>query len=152
MTDTRERSQSSGNTGSNAGESASARSRVASAYETARERTSAAYGTARDGAASTARRAADGIDANPMAAVVGGLAIGAIAAAFIPRTRKEEELLGPIGGRIADTARGAVEAAKEAGREKLDEIGLNKDTARQRASDLIGGAASAAVESVRGKR
>lgn len=152
MTDIRDRDTRNRGASDAATDTTSARSRVANAYETARDRTSAAYGTARDSAASAGRRAADSIDANPMAAIVGGLAIGAIAAAFIPRTRKEEELLGPLGGRIADTARGAVGAAKEAGRDKLDEIGLNTDNARQRMSDLIGGAASAAVESVRGKR
>src|SRR5688572_3927543 len=70
------------------------------AYENARERTNAIYGSARQRASSAydgtreaadraRRRAADSFDANPMSAVIGGLAIGVVAAALLPRTRRE---------------------------------------------------------------
>src|SRR5687768_9366690 len=71
------------------------------AFESARERTAAAYATARERAGSAyetaGRRTGEGIDSNPVAAVVGGLAIGAIVAALLPRTSREEELLGGVG-------------------------------------------------------
>lgn len=127
-----------------------ARARAAEAYDVARTRTSAAFDSARETASSATKRTADGIDANPMVAVVGGLALGAVAAVFLPKTKKEEELFGAVGQRIADTARQATQAAREAGKQKLDEIGINADSARQRASELVGSSAGAAVDAVKG--
>jgi hypothetical protein len=110
------------------------------AYETARERTAAAYAAARERAGSAyetaGRRAGEGIDANPVAAVVGGLAIGAIVAALLPRTRREEELLGDVGRRLNDGAREAARAARDAGRTQLDELGLNRDGLRTRLDEF----------------
>ena len=101
------------------------------AFESARERTAAAYAAARERAGSVyetaGRKTSQGIDSNPVAAVFGGLAIGAIVAALLPRTSREEELLGGVGRKITDTARDAANAAKEAGRGQLDELGLSRD-------------------------
>jgi ElaB/YqjD/DUF883 family membrane-anchored ribosome-binding protein len=154
-------SSGTGSSGGNGSGGTGASSRAAEAYEAARERTSAAYEAARDRASSaydTARRGAgqatrkvgDGIDTNPMAAVVGGLAVGAVIAALLPRTQKEQQLFGQYGERLAGTAREAARAAKDTGREKLGELGLNKDAARDRISELVSSTANAAVEAVRG--
>src|SRR3954470_23567031 len=103
----------SGGTGSGAGGNgdggtlASVRQSAAEAYQTARERTASAYSTARQSAASAGRRTADGIDGNPMAALVGGIALGAIAAILVPISRQERQLFGNVGRRINDTAREA---------------------------------------------
>ena len=101
------------------------------AFESARERTSAAYATAREKAGSAyetaGRKTSQSIESNPVAAVVGGLAIGAIVAALLPRTSREDELLGTVGRKITDSAREAANAAKEAGKGQLDELGLNRD-------------------------
>jgi ElaB/YqjD/DUF883 family membrane-anchored ribosome-binding protein len=147
-----------------------AKTRASDAYSSARDRTSAAYSTARDrasSAATTARQSAsrarqrtgEGIDANPIGAVVGGLALGALVAAILPKSRREEELLGNYGRRINDSAREAARAAKDAGRGKLDELGLNQDRAKQTLTDLAGKAkeaartsASAAARSVKGSQ
>lgn len=114
----------------------SARERTSAAYSSARERASSAATSARQGASRARQKTGDGIDANPVGAVVGGLALGALIAAILPKSRREDELLGNYGRRINDTAREAARAAKEAGRGKLDELGLNQDRARQTLSDL----------------
>lgn len=124
-----------------------AKSAATDAYAAARVRAGDAVGTARDTAAEARRRTADGIDESPIAALIGGLAIGALAAAFLPRTQKEDELLGNLGGKINDTARSAAQAAKEAGRDKLDELGINKDSAIDKAKELAQTAAGVARES-----
>jgi hypothetical protein len=133
------------------------RNRAADAYSSARERASSAAHNAREGATRARQRTGDGIDANPIGAVVGGLALGALIAAILPKSRREEELLGNYGRRINDSAREAARAAKEAGRGKLDELGLNQDRAKQTLTDLAGKAkeaartsASAAARSVKG--
>jgi hypothetical protein len=120
-----------------------ARSRAGEAYGAARERTATAYGTARESASRATRKTADGIDSNPVGALVGGLAIGALLAAVLPRSRREQELLGDYGRRVTDTAREAARAAREAGTGKLDELGLNKDAAKQKLNELASNAGEA---------
>jgi hypothetical protein len=144
-TDERPASASANNSGTGGGSTAgggdggrlsAVSQRAADAYQTARERTSAAYATARERAGSAyesaGRRTSEGIESNPVAAVVGGLALGAIVAALLPRTQREEQLLGSTGRRINDTARDAARAAREAGRQQLDELGLSREGLRSR--------------------
>lgn len=114
-----------------------ARTKASDAYSAARERTGAAYESAM-------RKTSDGIDANPAIALIGGLALGALAAALLPKTRGEEEAFGKIGRRINDGARDAVRAAKEAGTNKLDELGYNRDTAKEKLQALRSDAAEVA--------
>lgn len=83
------------------------------------------------------RKAADGVESFPVAALVGGLAVGAALGALLPRTRQEEELLGTIGGAINDRAREAVDAARDAGQSKLDELGISTDAAGKQVGKLI---------------
>jgi hypothetical protein len=121
------------------------------AYESARERTAAAYAAARDKAGSAyetaGRRAGEGIDSNPVAAVVGGLAIGAIVAAMLPRTRREDELLGTAGRRLNESAREAARAAREAGKGQLNELGLSRDGLRDKLDEFTGRAVGAIKDS-----
>ena len=57
--------------------------------EAARDAAGDAYGSARESLAAAGEKAASGIDANPMIALAGGLALGAIAGVLLPRTRRE---------------------------------------------------------------
>lgn len=139
---------SAGQAGTYAKDKAAAAKLAASdAYANARDKAGELAGTARDAASQARMKTADGIDANPVAALLGGLALGALAAAVLPRTRREDELLGNVGGRINDSARDAVEAAKVAGRDKLDELGINKDAAIDKAKELAQSVAGVARES-----
>lgn len=131
-------------TGGDGGALASVRQSAADAYQAARERTASAYSSARQGAASAGRRTADGIDGNPMAAVIGGLALGAIVAALVPVSRREKKLLGDVGRRINDTARDAAAAARDAGKERLDgftdqALGAVRASAKAAAGKVRGG-------------
>jgi ElaB/YqjD/DUF883 family membrane-anchored ribosome-binding protein len=137
-------STESGAGGSDGGKLAAVRQSAADAYQTARDRTASAYSSARQGAASAGRRTADGIDGNPMAALVGGLALGAIVGALIPVSRREKNMLGDVGRRINDTARDAVTAARDAGKEKLDgftdqALGAVRASAKAAAGSVGGG-------------
>ena len=137
----------------------SAKTRASEAYGSARERTSAAYGSARERASRARERTSSGIESNPIGALVGGLALGALIAAVLPKSRREEELLGDYGRKINDTAKEAARAAKDAGKGKLDELGLNQDSAKQQLSDIASKAgeaartsASAAAKTVKGSQ
>jgi ElaB/YqjD/DUF883 family membrane-anchored ribosome-binding protein len=135
-----------GNDGSG-GPLSAARQSAAEAYEAARERTSAAYAAAREAARTASRRTGEGVEANPMAAVAGGLALGAIVAALLPRTEREEALFGGVGRKITGTAREAAAAAREAGKQQLDELGLSRDGLRSKLDEFTDRAVGAVKSS-----
>ncbi len=83
------------------------------------------------------------IDKNPLAILAGGLAIGAIAALLIPTTKREQKVLGKAGKKFNKTAKRAVEAAKSAGKDKIDSLGLNQDSLRDQFRDLVNKASEA---------
>jgi hypothetical protein len=121
------------------------------AAPTARERAIESYESARE-------RTRDGIGTAPIMALGGGLALGALIAALLPKTETEEKLMGPLGGRITDGARAAASAAKDAGREKLSELNITREAGKgvvQSVLDGIGEAArtggQAAIGAVRNK-
>ena len=109
--------------GSEGGTLSSVRQSAADAYQAARERTSAAYAAARERAGSVGQRTAETIDTTPMIAVAGGLALGALLGALLPRSSREEELLRPVGKRINDTARQAIDSARDSAREQIGDLG-----------------------------
>lgn len=125
------------------GRLAAVRTTAADAYQAARDRTATVYSSARDTARDAGRRAAEGVEGNPMAVVVGGLALGALAAAFLPATRRERDLFGKVGRRVNDTAREAARAAREAGREQLDDF-------TDKAMEAVRASTAGAAGSVRG--
>lgn len=118
----------------------SARTKASEAYRTARERTGSAYSSARNRASSATQRTSDAISANPVAAVVGGLAVGAAIAALLPKTQREVQALGATGARLTDKAREAAKSATDAGREKLDELGYA--VVKEKIGAFVGGSKS----------
>jgi hypothetical protein len=95
------------------------------------------------------------VEGFPVAALVGGIAIGAAVGALLPRTKREEQLLGPIGDEINSRALEALGAARDAGKAKLDELGISTDAAGKQVGRIIDSAAqvaevagSAAIEAV----
>lgn len=115
--------------------------RAEDVYEAARERFSAATSAAGEVASTT-------IDTKPALAIAGGLALGAIAGALLPRTAKEDQLLGDTGARVNTAAKAALAAAREAGEAKLGEIGMSRDGVKEQAQKLfsqVGEVATAAA-------
>lgn len=84
-------------------------------------------------------RAIEGVEANPLAILVGGLAVGALAGALIPRSAREKQLLAPVGKRLGEGARAAVAAAREAGQAELEQRGLTADAGRDQVRSLLKG-------------
>ena len=100
---------------------------------------------AKHAASDAAQRAAETIESNPLAIVAGGLAIGALVGALIPRSAKEKELLAPVGRSLNERARGAIQAARETGGNELQNAGLSKDAAKDQVKSLFQGIARAAT-------
>jgi ElaB/YqjD/DUF883 family membrane-anchored ribosome-binding protein len=120
---------------------APSRNRTAGAFEAARERTASAYEAARRSAGDVTRQASAQMATYPVAAVIGGFAIGALLGALLPRSEREEKLLGPTGRRLTGAAREAAQKGLDAGREQIDEI-------RSRAAQKVGEAVTEAVADV----
>ena len=98
-----------------------------------------------DRAKDAAHRAGDTIDTNPLAILAGGLAVGALAGALLPRTAKEKELLAPVGRELHARATAAVGAARDAGQTELEDRGLTKDAAKDQVKSLFQGVLKAAT-------
>jgi hypothetical protein len=93
---------------------------------------------------STAQATAEAIETNPLGVLVGGLAVGALVGAIIPRSTRERQLLAPVGRRLALAGAAALAAAREAGQAELESLGLTKDAARDQAKNVFQGALKAA--------
>ena len=105
-----------------------------------RERAIDAYENARE-------QAREQVGGSPLLALGGGLALGALAAALLPRTRAEQRMMGKVGSRITTGARDAFDAAKEAGRERLTELNITKDAGAGAVQSLLDGLGEAARSS-----
>lgn len=116
------------------------RSRAGETYRAARDRTYSAYEAARGRATDVTRQAVDKAAVYPVAAVIGGIALGALIGYLLPRSRREEELLAPTGRRITEAAKDAAQRGLDAGKQQIDEI-------RSRAAQKVG---EAVVEAVGG--
>lgn len=128
-------------------DTANLRDKASDAYDSARERAIDAYDAARERASEAGSKARDGIDEAPLLALGGGLALGALIAALLPKSKAEDKLLGPTGRKITDSARSAASAAKEAGREKLSELNITRDAGASAVQSLLKGLGDAARSS-----
>ena len=119
---------------------------------TARQRAIEAYDSARDRASDTLGRA-------PLMALAGGLAAGALIAALLPRTEAETKALRPAAHRLRNSAKAALDAARETGSERLNELGLTRDKGEetirslfQNVTDAAKASGQAAVDAVKKQR
>lgn len=95
------------------------------------------------------QKASESIENNPLAMVAGGVALGVVLGALLPRPAKEKELLAPVGKRIAEGASAAASAAREAGKAEIDALLPGGDVAREQIGKIIGNAFSAAKDAGR---
>jgi hypothetical protein len=103
--------------------------------------------SARQRAIEAYESATDTLGQAPLLALAGGLAAGALIAALLPRTEAETRAIRPTARRVKDSARAALDAAKDTGTQRLDELGLNRDKAEDTIRSLLEGVADAAKAS-----
>jgi hypothetical protein len=114
---------------------------------TPRQRAIEAYGNARDRVGDAGRRAGETLEEAPLLVLAAGIAAGAAIAALLPRSRTEARLLRPVTDRARETARTAVQAAKDAGQGRLDELGLTRQKGSDAIRSILEGASDAAKAS-----
>lgn len=132
----------------------SAKAKTARSSSAARQKASLAFEKSKDAAATgveqskvIARQAKDktieSVDKSPLAIILGGIAIGAIVGALLPRTERETKILGKAGKKLNKKARKVAEAAKVAGMSQVDTLGLNGEAMRAQFRELVSKAALA---------
>ena len=141
--------QSSDRTSGSTSADHSIRDRAGDVYDSARTAAVDAYDSARERASQVRARTSDGIDEAPLIALAGGIAAGALIAALLPRTRAETKTLRPTARRVRQTAKVAVDAARETGKSRLNELGLTREKGEQSIRSLFDGAADAAKASAK---
>lgn len=126
-----------------------ARDAATHAVEATKETTTHAVEVTKDAATKAATKTADGIESNPLAALLGGVAIGIAIGALLPRTQRERDTLGPLGKRLTDSANAAIRAARDAGKHEIEALIPDKHNAKEKASTLLGNVAKAARDGVK---
>ena len=111
------------------------------ALSSTRDQAQHAFEASRD----SARKVAQGLESNPIGIVVGGVAVGVLAAALLPKTDRERELLAPVGKRLGAAAAAAIAAARENGQQELASRGLTVDGLKDQARSLVEGVSKAAT-------
>ena len=102
--------------------------------------------TTRASAHDAASRASESIESNPLGVLAGGLALGIVAGALVPRSERERELLTGVGKRLADGATAAAAAAKQSGKEQLSAALFSPDGAREGIAKVMENTVKAAKE------
>jgi hypothetical protein len=132
----------------------SAKAKTSRSSAAARQKASVAFEKGKDAAVTgveqskvIARQAKaktiEGVDKSPLAIILGGIAIGAIVGALLPRTERETKVLGKAGKKLNKKARKIAEAAKVAGMSQVDTLGLNGEAMRAQFRELVSKAALA---------
>ena len=123
--------------------SESARRSAAAAIDKSKAAASRTVTSSKAAAKKASDTGAQSIDTSPLAIVAGGIAIGAIVGMLLPKTEREQKVLGGAGRKLNETARRAVDAAKSAGKDKVDSLGLGQDGLRDQFRDLVSKAGEA---------
>jgi hypothetical protein len=66
------------------------------------------------------------IDNSPLIALGAGLALGAVLGAVVPASRRERELLEPLGRKINEAGSGAIDRSRTMAKQKFDEMAGDK--------------------------
>lgn len=114
-----------------------ARKKATEALDKGRDSAVRGVQTSKDLATKALIKSSDTIDKNPLAIVIGGLALGAIIGALLPKTQREVKVMGKAGKKFNKKARKMADAAKEAGKNKVDSLGLSGEAVREQFRDLV---------------
>lgn len=93
-----------------------------------------------------AARAKSAVETNPLGVLAGGLAVGLVAGALVPRSERERQALDALGKRLAEGAIAAGAAAKQSGKEQLSAALFSRDGAREGVAKVMESAVTAAKD------
>lgn len=120
------------------------KARAAALLGEGREKAAESVAATKDAAKKAVAKSEETISNSPLAIVAGGAALGVLIGALLPKSKTEGKLVGGAGRKINETAKTAYQAAKEASRDQIGELGLSNDNMRAQFKDLFGKAIEAA--------
>jgi ElaB/YqjD/DUF883 family membrane-anchored ribosome-binding protein len=120
------------------------KARAAALLGEGREKANEGVAATRDAARRAVAKSEETISNSPLAIVAGGAALGVLIGALLPKSKAEGKYVGGAGRKINETAKTAYQAAKEASRDQIGEMGLSNDNMRAQFKDLFGKAIDAA--------
>ncbi|WP_260484060.1 hypothetical protein [Sphingomicrobium flavum] len=123
------------------------RDKTVAAYDSSREKAIAAYDKSREGVVTARRKTGEGISESPLLALGGGLALGLLIGALLPRSEREKKAFKDVGGKLNDRAHTAFDAARNAGKSTLEEKGITTSAAENVVRDVVKGIGAAARRS-----
>ena len=123
--------------------SAAARQKASVAFEKGKDAAATGVEQSKVIARQAKAKTIESVDKSPLAIILGGIAIGAIVGALLPRTERETKILGKTGKKLNKKARKVAEAAKVAGMSQVDTLGLNGEAMRAQFRELVSKAALA---------
>lgn len=96
-----------------------------------------------DVATDASERFNSSVEASPLAVLAGGVALGLVAGAMLPKTQIEGQYLGPLGQKLNAGVKTAGVAAVEAGKAELAANGLSRVGASEQVGKLLEGVGTA---------
>ncbi len=120
------------------------KARAAALLGEGREKAAERVAATKDVAKKAAAKSEETITNSPLAIVAGGAALGVLIGALLPKSKTEGKYVGAAGRKINETAKTAYEAAKDASRDQISEMGLTNDNMREQFKDMFGKAIEAA--------
>ncbi|ATW04937.1 hypothetical protein C8024_15705 [Sphingopyxis sp. BSNA05] len=120
------------------------KARAAALLGEGREKAAERVAATRDVAKKAVEKSEETITNSPLAIVAGGAALGVLIGVLLPKSKAEGKYVGAAGRKINETAKTAYQAAKDASRDQIGELGLTNDNMREQFKDMFGKAIEAA--------
>lgn len=120
------------------------KARAAALLGEGREKAAESVAATRDVAKKAVAKSEETISNSPLAIVAGGAALGILIGMLLPKSQAEGKYVGGAGRKVNQTVKTAYQAAKDASRDQIGELGLSNDNLRAQFKDLFGKAIEAA--------
>ena len=120
------------------------KARAAALLGDGREKAAESVAATREAAKKAAARSEETITNSPLTIVAAGAALGVLVGALLPKSKTEGKFVGGAGRKLNETAKTAYQAAKDASRDQISEMGLSNDNLRNQFKDMFGKAIEAA--------
>jgi len=120
------------------------KARAAALLGDGREKAAESVAATKDAAKKAIAKSEETVSNSPLAIVAGGAALGILIGMLLPKSQAEGKYVGRAGRKINETAKTAYQAAKEASRDQIGQLGFSNDNLREQFKDLFSKAIEAA--------
>ncbi len=120
------------------------KARAAALLGDGREKAAESVAATKDAAKKAIAKSEETVSNSPLAIVAGGAALGILIGMLLPKSQAEGKYVGGAGRKINETAKTAYQAAKEASRDQIGQLGFSNDNLREQFKDLFSKAIEAA--------